>query len=275
MPTDYDRIARLIRYVDAHRLEQPSLSELAGVAGLSESHFHRLFTRWAGVTPKAFLMYLTSAHAKALLRGSRSVLEAAFEAGLSGPGRLHDLLVSLDAVTPGEFKALGEGLEIRFGRHATPFGPCLIGVTDRGVCHLEFLRGDGDAGRLRAAWPRAALRARPNETRAVAARLFDGGAAGAQPLKALLVGSPFQLKVWEALLRVPAGRTVSYGELARAIGEPNAARAVGSAVGANRLAYLVPCHRVIRETGAFGGYRWGVERKQAMLAWESSRAGIS
>ncbi len=272
---DYDRIARAITYLDRHAETQPGLAEMARAAGLSEFHFQRLFRRWAGVSPKRFLQHLTARRAKTALGTGRSVLEATYDAGLSGPGRLHDLLVAVDAVTPGEFKTAGAGLTIRYGIHPTPFGDCLIAVTPRGICALEFVepgtRRDA-AARLREAWGGADLREAPDVTAPYAARIFES-AGDDRPLTLFLRGTNFQLKVWEALLRVPEGVTVTYGDLALLAGTPSAARAVGSAVGRNPIAYVIPCHRVIRATGAVGGYRWGEARKRAMLAWESARTG--
>jgi AraC family transcriptional regulator of adaptative response/methylated-DNA-[protein]-cysteine methyltransferase len=217
--------------------------------------------------------FLTAKHAKALLRESQSVLDASLDSGLSGPGRLHDLLVTLDAVSPGEYKSYGEGMEIRYGFHPTPFGTCLIGATARGICHLSFVERDNSDRRastireLKADWPKAVLRHDPSTTREFAAAIFHRGRSKKIPV--LLVGTPFRLKVWEALLKIPSGRVLSYRDIARSIGAPSACRAVGSAVGKNPVAYLIPCHRVIRETGIVGNYRWGQERKLAMLAWEN------
>ncbi|HEY2988257.1 MAG TPA: methylated-DNA--[protein]-cysteine S-methyltransferase [Candidatus Binatia bacterium] len=268
---DYERIEKVIRHLKEHYVEQPDFRELARIAKVSEFHFHRLFSRWAGVTPKSFVKFLTAQHAKALLRESQSVLDASLDAGLSGPGRLHDLLVSVDAVSPGEFKNYGAGMEIRYGFHPTPFGTCLIGATSRGICHLSFLDGDGGSAvvsELKSDWPKAVLRRHPQSTHALASRIFErGGRAGKLPV--LLVGTPFRLKVWEALLKIPSGRVLSYRDIARSIGDSHACRAVGAAVGANPVAYLIPCHRVIHETGIVGNYRWGQARKLAMLAWEN------
>ncbi|HEX9442928.1 MAG TPA: methylated-DNA--[protein]-cysteine S-methyltransferase [Candidatus Binatia bacterium] len=272
---DYSRIEKVIHYLNDHYLDQPDLRTLAGVAQVSEFHFHRLFSRWAGVTPKAFVKFLTAKHAKALLRESQSVLDASLDSGLSGPGRLHDLLVSVDAVSPGEFKSYGAGMEIRYGFHSTAFGPCLIGATARGVCHLSFFDDDGPAGRAalldeaKSGWPRAVFRPDAPSTRGLAARIFGRAGRRREKIPVLLVGTPFRLKVWEALLKIPRGHVLSYRDVARAIGAPDACRAVGSAVGQNPVAYLIPCHRVIRETGVVGDYRWGRARKLAMLAWEN------
>lgn len=272
---DYDRIARAITYLDRHAETQPGLAEVARAAGLSEFHFQRLFRRWAGVSPKRFLQHLTAGRAKSALGAGRSVLEATYDAGLSGPGRLHDLLVAVDAVTPGEFKTAGVGLIIQYGVHQTPFGDCLIAATPRGICALEFVepgtRRDAVA-RLRDAWRGADLREAPQATAPYAARIFHP-AGDDRPLTLFLRGTNFQLKVWEALLHIPEGTTVTYGDLARLTGTPRGARAIGTAVARNPIAYVIPCHRVIRATGAVGGYRWGPGRKRAMLAWEQARTG--
>jgi AraC family transcriptional regulator of adaptative response/methylated-DNA-[protein]-cysteine methyltransferase len=275
---DYVRVEKAIRYLKDHSTEQPDLGALAHVAGLSEFHFQRLFSRWAGVSPKAMLKFLTAQRAKSLLRDARaSVLDAALDAGLSGPGRLHDLLVTVDAVSPGEFKNYGAGIEIHYGFHDSPFGACLIGATARGICHLSFL--DHDNAKRRAAflaefqseWPRATFRRDSAATERLARQIFGRGAAR-RAVNVLVAGTPFRLKVWQALLEIPFGRVASYRDIARAVGAPEACRAVGSAVGANPVAYLIPCHRVIRETGVVGDYRWGGERKLAMLMWEKSRS---
>ena len=271
---DYERIAAVIRQIDASYPAQPSLESLASSLGLSASHFHRLFSRWAGLTPKDFLQSLTAAHARRMLRDGCSVLDTALGAGLSGPGRLHDLTVSLEAASPGEWKSGGAGLEIAAGWAESPFGPALLAESTRGLCFIAF----ADAGQEDAAWqdlcttwPRAEVRRDDAVAESLATRIFQRPAQPGAPLRAYVRGTQFQVKVWRALLAVPAGAAVSYRRLATAIGQPTAARAVGSAVGANSLAYIIPCHRVLRETGVFGEYRWGPERKRAMAAWESAR----
>lgn len=270
--TDYERIEKVIRYLSAHYREQPDLRTLAGVVGLSEFHFHRLFTRWAGVTPKAFVKFLTARHAKALLQKSRSVLDASLESGLSGPGRLHDLFVTVEGVTPGEFKTQGRHIVIHYGFHPSPFGTCLIGATDRGICHMSFLdrdNRDSALNGLSSAWVNAKIRANARLTAASAEAIFRRKAGNpGENLPVFLVGTPFQLKVWEAILRIPSGLVLSYGDIGKAVGVPGASRAVGSALAANPVAYLIPCHRIIRETGTIGDYRWGSERKRAILSWE-------
>jgi AraC family transcriptional regulator, regulatory protein of adaptative response / methylated-DNA-[protein]-cysteine methyltransferase len=266
---DYARIAAVIRYLEQHRSEQPALAEIAQSSGLSESHFHRLFHRWAGVTPKDFLQCLTAEHAKQRLRQSASVLETALDAGLSGPGRLHDLLVTIEAASPGEIKSGGDGMVVDWGMGESPFGPCTIAWTARGICHLAFRE---DSSEITAAWPRADLRRNDSTARKRAALIFNAEERNGTTLKAFVRGSEFQLKVWRALLRIPEGCVASYRQLAVAVCGPNAARAVGAACGANPIAYLIPCHRVIREAGIVQGYRWGSARKQAILAREFSKS---
>lgn len=272
---DYRRIEAVIRFLEAHAGEQPLLEAAAAAVGLSEFHLQRLFRRWAGVSPKRFLQYLTVEHAKRALREGLSVLAATYETGLSGPGRLHDLFVAVEAVTPGEYKALGRSLAIRHGVAPSPFGECFLALTERGVCGLEFLiEGDRDGaiGRLHRTWPAARLMPDGKRIAAAARRIFAPAEGRREPMTLLLKGTNFQLRVWQALLRIPPGAATSYGALAEALDLPGAARAVGGAVGKNPIAYLIPCHRVLRETGRFGGYRWGVERKRAILGWEAARA---
>lgn len=273
--SDYSRIERAIRFLDENRHAQPSLDAVARHVGLSESHFQRMFTRWAGISPKRFLQHQTAQVVKRLLRERRSVLDATYEAGLSGPGRLHDLVVNAEAVTPGEFRRSGEGLVVRYGFHPSPFGECLLAVTSRGICHLAFLHPVSRheaLTRLRLEWPRAELTPDQGATRVAAIGAFPApGTAWAPALALHVKGTNFQLKVWDALLRIPDGAVTTYGEIASAIGEPKAARAVGTAVGGNPVSYLIPCHRVIRSTGEMGGYAWGAERKHVMLTLETLR----
>lgn len=276
---DYERVATTIRFLDQHHTDQPDLAALARGAGLSPFHFHRLFSAWAGVTPKDFLQCLTLEHAKALLRGGDSVLNAALEAGLSGPGRMHDLCVTLDAASPGEMKSGGAGLKIIYGFAHSPFGEALIAETSRGICHLSFT---GDNGReraaheLRAEWPGAKFERVDTRAARLAATIFvrEGVAPSRRKLRAFVKGTPFQLRVWRALLRVPPGSLTTYGRLSSAIAQAGAARAVGTAVGANPIAFVIPCHRVIRETGVLGNYRWDPIRKRAMIGWELSRGFV-
>ena len=293
---DYDRIAQAIRWLDDHRPEQPRLADVAAALDLSPSHLQRTFSRFAGTSPSRFLRWLSASAARDLLRDQATVLDAAAGAGVSSTGRLHDLLITLDAVTPGEVGRGGCGLTIRTGVHATPLGLAAVAVTDRGVLSLTFpdppqppagaehddvdvevlaaaVFDQADA-ELVAAWPRARLVRDPQATCPAADHLvaaLDGAVEG-RPLVASVVGTNLQLKVWEALLALPPGRVASYGEVARAAGRPGAVRAVASAVGRNPVAALIPCHRVLRATGALGGYRWGTTRKRMLLAREAARA---
>lgn len=269
---DYARIATAIEYLEEHFLDQPDLETVAGVAGLSPYHFQRLFRRWCGVSPKRFVQYLTLDYAKARLREAHSVLDTALDAGLSGPGRLHDLFVSGEAMTPGEYKDGGEGTDILFGVHPSPFGPCFVGQTARGICALGFADGAPEdvLDDFRARWPRAHFRADADETAGTVASIFGEG-DDLPPLPLHVWGTNFQLKVWEALLRIPSGHVVSYSDVATAIGKPSASRAVGSAVAANPISFLIPCHRVIRRSGRFNNYYWGPARKRVMLAWEAAQ----
>ncbi len=271
----YDAVARAIAFVRAHAARQPGLVEIAAAAGMSEFHLQRLFSTWAGISPKRFLQYLSKEHALAALRDSATVLDAALDAGLSGPGRLHDLMVSCEALTPGEIRQGGAGVELRHGIAATPLGTALFGWTARGVCHLAFCDGDDAAqfALLQARWPAADFNRDEAGAADLAARVFP---SAPQPgrLHLLLKGTNFQLKVWEALLKIPPATLVSYRQLAAALGMPRASRAVGSAVAANSIGYLIPCHRVIRESGDGASYRWGLERKLALHAWEAGREWI-
>jgi AraC family transcriptional regulator of adaptative response/methylated-DNA-[protein]-cysteine methyltransferase len=273
---DYERIARVIRYLDQHHADQPDLATLAKQAGLSPSHFHRLFSAWAGVTPKDFLQCLTLARLKQSLKNSKSILDSSLDAGLSGPGRAHDLCINLEAASPGEIKSGGEGWTLIAGFGKTPFGKSLIAESPRGICHLAFLEpGDEEAAwaELHENWPNARLRRNDSSAAKIAAQIFARPTRRPRPcLRTFVHGTPFQLRVWRALMQIPPGHLTSYGRLAAMLDMPNAARAVGSAVGANSLAYLIPCHRVIRETGVVGEYRWGDLRKLALLVWEDAAA---
>ena len=276
---DYARIERAIRFLDSHRNQQPSLAAVARQAGLSESHFQRLFTRWAGISPKRFVQHQTAEVLKSLLRDNHSVMDAAYEVGLSGPSRAHDLILNAEAVTPGDVARAGEGLTISYGFHPSPFGECLVATTKLGICHLAFTdpisRRDA-LNRLHHDWPRATLMADQRGTALAAARAFPApGEAATTGLSIHVKGTNFQLKVWRALLALPDGSTTTYGTLAAAIDEPEASRAVGNAVGRNPISWLIPCHRVLRSTGALGGYAWGVDRKRVMLALERVRRSPS
>lgn len=279
--SDYKRVEAAIAYIEGRAAEQPSLDEIADHIGLSPYHFQRLFSRWAGVSPKRFLEYITVEAAKMLLEESASVLDAALEVGLSSPSRLHDLFVNAEAVTPGEFKTSGEGLEIRFGIHSTPFGDCLLATSPRGICALEFIdTADNRAApaalaMLKLRWENADFVADPSPGDRALNRAFSGAARrGEEPLQLHLKGTNFQLKVWQALLAIPEGRIVSYGKLAEMIGSPGSARAVGTALGQNPIGLLIPCHRVLRASGEIGGYKWGIERKKAIIAYEAINARI-
>lgn len=271
---DFQRIAEAIHYLVEHQEDQPELGDVAAVTGLSPHHFQRMFTRWAGLSPKKFLKHLTLAAAKARLDASASVMDAAFDAGLSGPGRLHDLFVSVDAVTPGEYKSHGAGMTFRYGYHPSLFGEVIVVMNERGLAGFGFTAEMGREPALREqqrGWAMADWRHDQKATEGIAENIFAGPHASETPLSVLMRGTPFQIKVWEALLKIPSGSVISYGDLANRLGHPAAARAVGTACGANRVGFLIPCHRVIRDTGAVTGYRWGADRKHAMLAWEAAK----
>lgn len=261
----YSLVARAIDYIRTHAEQQPGLGDIAAAVGLSEHHLQRVFSEWAGVSPKRFLQYLSKERALQALQQSSDVLAASLAAGLSSPGRLHDLMVSCEAMTPGEIRHQGAGLRIAYGTAVTPFGPALIAWTERGICHLAFAPATSEE--LVAIWPRATLHEDQCGAEALVAQIFPT-TPQAGKLHLLLRGTNFQIKVWEALIRISPGELRSYSQLAATIGSPKAQRAVGSALAANAVAYLIPCHRVIRESGDIGQYRWGSERKQAMLGYE-------
>ena len=268
---DYERIADTLEWLSAHFEEQPTLTDIASRAGASPYHFQRLFSRWVGLSPKKYIQYLTLERAKASLEESESVLAATFAAGLSSPGRLHDLFVNIEAVTPGEYKRGGAGLVICHGVYDSPFGPCLLMHTERGICGLAFIDNGDQAGtlaRMSERWPNATFIADTQSGAALAARVFASGENSGARLNVLLHGTPFQIQVWQALLCIPRGAVTNYEALAHYIGKPKASRAVGTANRANPISYLIPCHRVIRKSGALGGYRWGLGRKLAMLSRE-------
>jgi len=277
MPNDYFRIAQAIDFLD--RRPDASLETVAAQVGLSPFHFHRLFSRWAGTSPKRFQRFRNVVAARRFLAEGRSVLGATYAADLSGPGRLHDLMVSVDAVTPGEFKTKGKGLTLRWGIHSGPFGDFLLGTTERGIATLKFLGGRDTRievfEAMRSRWENAELEEDPRGSARVAAQVVSAlqGEKQGAPLRVHLRGTNFQLKVWEALLNIPSGGATTYEALASGVGAPEATRATANAVAANPVVWLIPCHRVIRKTGAFGDYQGGVSRKRAMLAWEATRAG--
>jgi AraC family transcriptional regulator of adaptative response/methylated-DNA-[protein]-cysteine methyltransferase len=270
----YDQVARAIDYLYEHFREQPSLDEVAAQVNMSAFHFQRVFTEWAGISPKRFLQYLTTDYLKNKLGDFNNLLDAADDAGLSGQSRVYDLFVTLEAVTPLEYKEKGSGIGIDYGFHQTPFGECIIGVTDRGVCHLSFLadgnRHEAVAG-LEMAWENAQLRQNDKLTEKTASIIFHNEPSSDQKLNILVKGTNFQVKVWNALLQIPMGSVSTYQSIAAGIGQPKALQAVGSAVGANPVAYLIPCHRVIRKNLVIGEYHWGPERKKAMLGWEMAK----
>lgn len=277
---DYQRIAAAIAFLRAHHADQPDLAAVAQHLHLSEAHVQRLFTRWAGISPKRFLQYLTQyltvEYAKAKIAETPNLLDLTMAAGLSSPGRLHDLFVSLEALSPGEYKAGGAGLEIVYGIHPTRFGRALVAMTTRGVCNLLFLdvpdaaaRNAGEA-ELRRLWPNATLRYDPAATGPVGDRLLNPPETP-KPVSLWVKGTNFQIQVWRSLLQLPSGSLATYRQIAQHIGRPTASRAVGNAIGSNPVALLIPCHRVIRESGELGGYRWGLSRKSALLRWEASQ----
>ena len=269
---DYRRVERGIAYIAAHFHEAPALEDVAAAAHVSPYHFQRMFTAWAGVSPKRFARYLSLEHARAALRaGGTSLLGASLESGLSGPGRLHDLFVAIEAMTPGDYARGGAGLAIRHGRADTLFGSLFIASTPRGICHMAFEdRGESGLERLRRRFPGADIAAADSDLHADAVAALTGDWSGIEPIRLHLHGSPFQMKVWEALLNIPPAALASYGDVATAIDRPESSRAVAGAVAANPVAVLIPCHRVIRGSGQFGGYAWGVARKQAIIGREAA-----
>jgi AraC family transcriptional regulator of adaptative response/methylated-DNA-[protein]-cysteine methyltransferase len=278
MTRDYDHIRRAIAFLSNSWEEQPSLERLADHLGLSPAHCQKLFKRWCGLSPKEFVQAITVSHARGLLEGSASVLDAAHEVGLSGGSRLHDLFLTYEAMTPGDIKRRGEGLEIAYGFHESPFGEALLLATDRGVAGLAFINEDKGHGRAEALadmvarWPMATITEAPARTARHIRRIFDPVQWRAeQPVRLILIGTDFEVRVWETLMKIPMGRAVSYADIARHLGQPTASRAVGSAVGRNPLSFVVPCHRVLRGDGSLGGYHWGLTRKRALIGWEIAR----
>jgi AraC family transcriptional regulator, regulatory protein of adaptative response / methylated-DNA-[protein]-cysteine methyltransferase len=269
---DYQRVEAALRFLSAHFLEHPSLSEVASHVHLSEYHFERLFQRWAGTSPKRFLQFLTKEHARSLLLQSATLLETTMASGLTSSGRLHDLFVTCEAVTPGEWKNGGQGLTIRYGMHPTSFGSCFLALSDRGICALVFADLASELENIRQQWPQARFVEDNLKTGEVCGQIFRRSSADQPPLPLHIRGTNFQLKVWQALLTIPAGKLVSYGQIANLVGCPAAHRAVGTAVGKNQISILIPCHRVIHSLGTFGNYRWGSARKQALIGWEASCA---
>lgn len=283
--SNYSVVAKAIAYITEHSTEQPLLEDVAAHVGLSPFHFQRLFTRWAGISPKAFLQALTLDHARYLLRNSTSVLDTAYEVGLSGPSRLHDLFVSYEAMSPGDYKSGGAGLEMAYGFHDSPFGVCVAIATDRGLAGLAFADDHEPAGLvgsctcpegraaaladMMARWPNATFREDPAVTAPHINTIF-GTEAGRRNLNVVFIGTEFDISVWRTLLKIPQGLATTYSDIARHLGNPKAARAVGGAVGRNPVAFVVPCHRVLPKSGKFGGYHWGMVRKQAIIGWEAA-----
>lgn len=273
---DYERIRAAIEFMTVRARTQPEVDEIAAHVGLSASHFHHLFRRWAGLTPKAFLQALTIDHARALLRDSASVLDAAYEVGLSGPGRLHDLFVAHEAMTPGDFKRGGGGLTLLYGFHPSPFGEALAVAAPRGLAGLGWVDAGDRAAALadmKRRWPNAGFVEDQATTAPFVSRAFDPAEwRPERPLRLVLIGTDFELRVWETLLSIPMGRATTYSDIARKLGKPQAARAVGAAVGKNPISFVVPCHRVLGRSGALTGYHWGLARKQAIIGWEAGKA---
>lgn len=270
----YDKVAAVIRYLDDHFREQPSLDEMARQIHLSPFHFQRLFKEWVGVTPKKYVQYLSVSYAKSLLQSpAHTLFDTAMDTGLSGTGRLHDLFINLEGMTPGEYKNGGQNLTLHYSYAESPFGTILIASTTKGVCHLVFLDTSKAAGldSLRAAFPNATLQLQTDAFQEQALAVFQNDWSNLQQIKLHLKGSDFQLKVWEALLHIPQGQLSTYGAIAQQIKHPNASRAVGTAIGNNPIAFLIPCHRVIQASGKMGGYRWSPVRKKAMIGWEAAK----
>ncbi|RLQ89300.1 methylated-DNA--[protein]-cysteine S-methyltransferase [Notoacmeibacter ruber] len=274
--SDFAVIERIVGHISEHHARQPGLDELAALAGLSPDGLIRLFRRWAGLTPKAFLQAVTLDHARRLLGEGADLLDASLELGLSSPGRLHDLFVTHEAMSPGEWKAKGAGLQITYGWHESPFGAALVMITERGLCGLAFAEETGDAATFQdmsRRWPNAVYRRQDELTVSYVQRIFDPAEWRAdRPLRVILIGSDFRIRVWEELLRLKPGKGTTYGTIARSIGAPKASRAVGAAVGANPISFVVPCHRALGAGGKLTGYHWGLTRKRAILGWE---AGLS
>ncbi|KRQ07257.1 methylated-DNA--[protein]-cysteine S-methyltransferase [Bradyrhizobium manausense] len=275
---DYDSVRRAIAFISENWRAQPTIEAMADAAGVTADELHHLFRRWASITPKAFMQALTLDHAKGLLRDSASILDAALDSGLSGPGRLHDLFVTHEAMSPGEWKNGGAGLTLRFGFHPSPFGTAIVIATDRGLAGLAF----ADPGDEKAAladmtrrWRNATYVEDHEGTAPLAARIFDTKLwRPDQPLRVVLIGTDFEVRVWETLLKIPMGRAVSYSDIACNINSPKASRAVGAAVGKNPVSFVVPCHRALGKSGTLTGYHWGITRKQAMLGWEAGQLGM-
>ncbi len=276
---DYDSVRRAIAFISEHWRNQPTIDAMAEAASLTPDELHHLFRRWAGLTPKAFMQALTLDHAKGLLRDSASILDAALDSGLSGPGRLHDLFVTHEAMSPGEWKTGAQGMVLRYGFHPCPFGTAVVIASDRGLAGLAFADPGEEVASLadmQQRWPRATYIEDHAGTAALAQRVFDTSQWNAeQPLRVVLIGTDFEVRVWETLLKIPMGRAVCYSDIADKIAKPKASRAVGAAVGKNPISFVVPCHRALGKSGALTGYHWGITRKQAMLGWEAGQVGMN
>jgi AraC family transcriptional regulator, regulatory protein of adaptative response / methylated-DNA-[protein]-cysteine methyltransferase len=277
--SDYNHVRRAIAFISESWRDQPPLEDIAAHVGLSASHMQHVFTRWAGLSPKAFVQAITLNHARALLRESASILDAAYEVGLSGPGRLHDLFVTHEGMTPGTYKARGRGVTIAYGFHPSPFGTALVMTTEAGLCGLAFADEGEEAAALAdmcARWPEADYVEESQMTGAYAGRIFDPERWRSDtPLRIVFIGTDFEIRVWETLLRIPFGKASTYSDIATHIGKPRASRAVGTAVGRNPVSFVVPCHRVFGKSGSLCGYHWGLTRKRAILGWEAGLAAAS
>ena len=275
---DYRRIEKAIKFLESNFPSQPGLKEVAGHIGLSEYHFQRLFSRWVGISPKRFLQFLTKEYAKKLLENSTNLLDVTYGAGLTSPSRLHDLFVTCEAVTPGEYKNKGSGVNITYGFHPCPFGDCLLAKTERGICGFYFIKNGNQRDvftEFKQNWQNAALNEDPSVTAPLISQIFSIAAGrNKEPLHLILKGTNFQIKVWEALTRIPFGAVVTYEDIAIQVGLPKATRAVGTAVGHNPISYIIPCHRVIRKTAEFGNYGGGTARKKAILGWEAAHVNF-
>ncbi|MDX1629208.1 MAG: methylated-DNA--[protein]-cysteine S-methyltransferase [Fulvivirga sp.] len=269
---DYERIEKAIHFITQNYQSQPSLNEVAQNVHMSPYHFQRLFSRWAGLSPKKFLQYVSVEHAKKILKRQVSTFDTAHKIGLSGTGRLHDLFLNIEGMTPGEFKKGGQNLVINYSQAVSPFGKILIASTTKGICHMNFYKDEHEAlSLLHSQYPNAQILQKPAEIHENALAIFSSDGSRLQQIKLHVKGSAFQLKVWHALLNIPRGHLQTYGDIARQIGNPKASRAVGTAIGSNPVAFLIPCHRVIQSSGALGGYRWGNTRKTAIIGWEAAK----
>lgn len=272
---DYQRIETAIRYISDHFKDQPSLDDIAQIVHVSPYHFQKMFTEWAGVSPKKFMQYLSLNYAKALLRKRKSLQDTALETGLSGTGRLHDLFINIEGMTPGEFKNGGAKLQINYSYCHTLFGSIIVASTSKGICHLHFENNEMTAlQNLQSRFPNAVFIQTEDQYQLEALSLFQKNWHNLNEIKLHLVGTPFQIKVWESLLHIPLGSLATYGDIAESINKPKSARAVGSAIGRNPIAFLIPCHRVIQSSGNLGGYMWGIDRKKALIGWESAQINI-